>query len=48
MKIAVLGAGAVGCYFGALLARAGHDVTFIGRPAHVEAITTRGLILETR
>jgi 2-dehydropantoate 2-reductase len=48
MNIAVLGAGAVGCYFGALLARAGHDVTFIGRPAHVEAINARGLILETR
>lgn len=48
MKIAVLGAGAVGCYFGALLARAGHDVIFIGRQAHVAAITARGLILETR
>lgn len=48
MNIAVLGAGAVGCYFGALLARAGHDVLFIGRRSHVEAITARGLILETR
>lgn len=47
MKIAVLGAGAVGCYFGALLARAGHAVTFIGRAAHVEAINARGLVLET-
>lgn len=43
MRIAVLGAGAVGCYYGGLLARAGHDVTLIGRPAHVEAIRTRGL-----
>jgi 2-dehydropantoate 2-reductase len=31
MRIAVMGAGAVGGYFGGLLARAGHEVTFIGR-----------------
>jgi 2-dehydropantoate 2-reductase len=48
MKIAVMGAGAVGCYFGGLLARAGHDVTLIGRPNHVEAILANGLLLETR
>lgn len=48
MKFAVMGAGAVGCYFGALLARAGHDVTLIGRPQHVEAINARGLRLETK
>jgi 2-dehydropantoate 2-reductase len=48
MKFAVMGAGAVGCYFGALLARAGHDVTLIGRPQHVEAINRRGLRLETK
>lgn len=47
MKIAVMGAGAVGCYFGARLARAGHDVTLIARPSHVEAITQHGLILES-
>lgn len=47
LRICVYGAGAVGCYFGALLARAGHDVTFIGRPAHVDAINERGLILAT-
>lgn len=46
-KIAVMGAGAVGCYFGALLARAGHDVVLIGRPAHVEAIRRDGLRLQT-
>ncbi|SHO67342.1 ketopantoate reductase [Pseudoxanthobacter soli DSM 19599] len=46
MKIAVMGAGAVGCYFGALLARAGHDVTLIGRLGHVEAIGHRGLLLD--
>ncbi|MBK6613902.1 ketopantoate reductase family protein [Ottowia sp.] len=47
LRVAVMGAGAVGCYFGALLARAGHAVTLIGRPAHVEAIAARGLRLQT-
>jgi len=42
MKIAVMGAGAVGCFYGGMLARGGHDVTLIGRPAHVEAIAKRG------
>ena len=42
MKIAVMGAGAVGGYYGALLARAGHQVTLIARPAHVDAITDAG------
>ncbi|CAN5467972.1 2-dehydropantoate 2-reductase [soil metagenome] len=41
-----MGAGAVGCYYGAMLARAGHDVTLIGRPVHVEAIERHGLRLE--
>lgn len=45
-SIAVVGAGAVGCFFGALLARAGHRVTLIGRAAHVEAIARDGLRLE--
>ncbi len=45
-KVAVLGAGAVGCYFGGMLARAGAPVTLIGRPAHVEAIRREGLFLE--
>ncbi len=48
MKVAVMGAGAVGCYAGAMLARAGHDVTLIARPQHVDAITARGLLLESR
>ena len=48
MKIAIVGAGAVGCYFGALLVRAGHDVTFLGRKPHVDAINARGLLLEMR
>jgi 2-dehydropantoate 2-reductase len=46
-RIAVLGAGAVGCYFGGMLARAGAPVTLIGRPQHVEAITRHGLFLGT-
>ena len=47
MRVAVLGAGAVGCYFGGLLAWAGHDVLFVGRKPHVDAVNARGLILET-
>jgi len=47
MHIAVMGAGAVGCYFGGMLARAGHDVTLIGRPAHVEMFRAQGLRMET-
>jgi 2-dehydropantoate 2-reductase len=47
-KVAVMGAGAVGCYYGGMLARAGHDVTFIARPQHVEAIERSGLRMETR
>ena len=43
MKIAVMGAGAVGCYYGGMLARAGHEVVLIGRPQHVEAINRDGL-----
>jgi 2-dehydropantoate 2-reductase len=46
-RIAVMGAGAVGCYFGGMLARAGAPVTLIGRPPHVEAITRNGLLLES-
>jgi 2-dehydropantoate 2-reductase len=48
MKIAVMGAGAVGCYYGGMLARAGHDVVLIGRPQHVEAVERHGLRLETQ
>jgi 2-dehydropantoate 2-reductase len=43
MRIAIVGAGAVGGYFGAKLARAGQDVTFIARGAHQAAIRERGL-----
>lgn len=48
LRIAVMGAGAVGCFFGALLARAGHAVVLIGRPAHVEAVRRDGLRLEMK
>ncbi|WP_341704198.1 2-dehydropantoate 2-reductase [Ferrovibrio sp.] len=48
MKIAVVGAGAIGGYFGALLARAGHDVTLIARGVHRDAILADGLTIETR
>jgi len=47
-RIAVMGAGAVGCYYGGMLARAGHSVTLIGRAAHVEAIHRNGLHLQTQ
>jgi 2-dehydropantoate 2-reductase len=46
-KIAVVGAGAVGGYFGGMVARAGAPVTFIGRPAFVEAVRKDGLLLDT-
>jgi 2-dehydropantoate 2-reductase len=48
MKIAVMGAGAVGCYFGGMLARGGHDVVLIGRRQHVEAIERQGLRLQAQ
>jgi 2-dehydropantoate 2-reductase len=41
-----MGAGAVGCYYGAMLARAGHEVTLIARPQHVEAVRRSGLRLQ--
>jgi 2-dehydropantoate 2-reductase len=43
MRFAVVGAGAIGAYMGALLARAGHDVTLIARGAHLQAMRDRGL-----
>ncbi|MDK9704987.1 MAG: 2-dehydropantoate 2-reductase [Sulfuritalea sp.] len=48
MKIAVMGAGAVGCYYGGMLARGGHEVVLIGRPQHVAAIRRDGLLLDTQ
>jgi len=47
MKFAILGSGAVGGYYGAKLARAGHDVTFVARGAHLEAIREQGLSIKS-
>ena len=43
MKISFVGAGGVGGYYGAMLARAGHDISFIARGAHLDAIRQNGL-----
>jgi 2-dehydropantoate 2-reductase len=48
MKIAVMGSGGVGGYFGARLAQAGCDVSFIARGAHLAALRERGLIVESK
>ena len=45
LSTTVVGAGAVGSFFGAMLARAGHPVTLIGRAPHVQAVESRGLLL---
>src|SRR5438034_11544502 len=45
MRILVHGAGAVGGYFGALLARGGHDVTFVARGENLAALRARGLVV---
>lgn len=47
MQIAVMGAGAVGCYYGGMLSRAGHQVLLVGRAQHVEAIRQHGLLMDT-
>ena len=47
-RIAILGAGAIGSAVGARLSRAGHDITLIGRPAHLEAIERDGLRVDGR
>jgi 2-dehydropantoate 2-reductase len=46
-KIAVIGAGAVGGYFGGMLARAGAPVIFVGRPSFAQAVQKDGLLLDT-
>src|SRR5215468_1651635 len=46
MRIAVIGAGGVGGAFGAALAKAGADVTFVARGKHLDAMLTRGLVVE--
>jgi 2-dehydropantoate 2-reductase len=47
LRVAVLGAGGVGGYYGGELARAGHPVAFLARGAHLEAIRARGLEVKT-
>jgi 2-dehydropantoate 2-reductase len=47
MRIAVMGTGGVGGYFGARLARAGHEVAFVARGRQLEALRTRGLRVES-
>ncbi len=47
MRFAILGSGAVGGYFGAKLAKAGQDVTFVARGAHLEAIRHKGLEVQS-
>lgn len=47
MRIVILGAGAVGGYFGGRLAQAGHDVVFIARGEHLKAMQSRGLRVDS-
>src|SRR5579864_2371439 len=47
MRIAVMAAGALGGYFGARMAAAGHDVVFVARGANLEAIRKNGLKVES-
>lgn len=47
MKIAVIGAGGTGGYFGGMLARAGNDVAFIARGDHLQAMRQRGLTVKS-
>lgn len=47
MHIAVMGAGAVGCYYGGMLGHAGHSVMLIGRQRHVDVVRRDGLLLDT-
>ncbi len=48
MRIAMMGSGGVGGYYGGRMAAAGHDVTFIARGAHLAAIREHGLRIESR
>jgi 2-dehydropantoate 2-reductase len=47
MKIAILGAGGVGGYYGGLLARGGHEVVMLARGAHLDALRSRGMEVRT-
>lgn len=46
MRVAIWGAGGIGCYYGARLQRAGHDVVFIARGAHLQALQENGLTVK--
>ena len=46
MKIAVMGSGGVGGFYGGRLANAGYDVTFVARGAHLKAMRENGLLIE--
>ena len=47
MKVLVMGSGGVGGYYGAVLLRAGHDVTLVARGDHLDAIRRDGLRVES-
>jgi 2-dehydropantoate 2-reductase len=46
MRIAIVGAAAIGSAVGGLLSRAGHSVTLVGRPSHVAAVRSAGLQID--
>jgi 2-dehydropantoate 2-reductase len=48
MRVTVMGSGGTGGYFGGLLARAGEDVTFVARGAHLDALRAKGLTVRSR
>jgi len=48
MKIAMMGSGGVGGFFGGRLAHAGYDVSFIARGAHLAAMRERGILIENK
>ncbi|MGH7147535.1 MAG: ketopantoate reductase family protein [Nitrospiraceae bacterium] len=47
MRVVIMGSGGVGEYYGGMLARAGEDVTFIARGAHLDAMRANGLTVKT-
>ena len=47
MRIAIMGAGGIGCYVGARLAASGQDVVFIARGRQLDALKTKGLTLKS-
>lgn len=47
MKIAIIGTGGVGGYFGGKLSKAGNDVTFLARGEHLKAIRNKGLVVKS-